>query len=185
MRLKPSYLFICVACLCIGHAHAQSKAKQKEIKKIVRDAQSEFDLDLYLNALTLYKQVLSLDPKHERSGVNAAICINKMAYPQDSAYFLISNLSASKQIDAKYYLAKILHSQRKFDESITLLQAYNTISPEKRLHTIPETDYLIGINLNAKKFIAKPNQAVIKNMGPTINSKFDDQTLRCPSEGNP
>lgn len=174
MSCRQLYPFIFFIAFCIVYSPAQNKKKLKEIKQISRDAQSFFDLDDYPKAFILYKQVLALDPQNERAGVNTAICINKLAYSQDSAYFLISNLSNSKQIDSKYYLAKIKHSQGKFDESIALLQQYNLIAPLKRLNSTIETDYLIGINLNAKKYISKPNQALIKNMGPAINSKFDD-----------
>ena len=165
-------ILVCVVSCATGFA--QSKSKRKEIQKLAREAQSFFDSDDYASSLVLYKQVLFADPLHERAGINAAICMQKLSYPQDSVYFLTKNLEVSKLVDAGYYLAKIKHSQRQFDESIVLLQKYNSIPLVDRLHSTVETNYLIGINLNAKKYTNKPNQAVIKNIGPSINSKFDD-----------
>src|SRR5690606_8377801 len=115
-----------------------------------------------------------LEPTNETAAVDAAICVFKLDYPIDSANILVANLSTSKLIDAKYYLAKIKHKQHLFDEAIALLNAYKQTDEKKRLHNNAEVDYFINVCNNAKHFVANPHRAVIKNIGKEINSSFPD-----------
>ena len=60
-----------------------------------------------LSVIIFYKQVLLLDPKNEKAGVNGAISFFKLNYVIDSAQIFIPSLTTSGLIDAKFYLAKI------------------------------------------------------------------------------
>jgi tetratricopeptide (TPR) repeat protein len=171
--LKKNWILLCFVFFAIV-APAQTKENKKRVKELLKEAQMSFDIEDHLNAWNSYRKVLLLDPKNERAGVNSAISYFKLNYNQDSAQFFISGLSASSLVDAKYYLAKIKHQQKSFDEAIQLLNDYNKLSPKKRLHTIEETTYMIGVCESAKAFINKPHRSIIKNMGPEINSIYAD-----------
>jgi len=133
-----------------------------------------FDMDDYYRAIPLYKRVLETDPKNEKAGVNCAISLFKLNLIIDSIQFLIPNLSSSSLPDAKFYLARIYHQQKHFDEAIDLLEKYNKISVKKRLYSVDETNYWIQVCTNAKAFVSKPLRSIIKNMGPEINSQYAD-----------
>jgi len=152
----------------------QDRTAKKQSKKLLKEAQLYFDGEDYSQAWKLYKEVVMIDPKNELAGVNGAICIFKLNYAVDSAFVLGTNLTTSSLIDAKYYLAKIKHQQRLFDEAIALLQAYLKEDEKKRLNTNVETNYLITVCTNARQFFSKPHRAIIKNMGPDINSAYAD-----------
>lgn len=164
----------CTLFLVLFFVSALSFGQQKEVKAALKEAQLHFDIEDYYRALPLYHKALNLDPKNEKAGVNAAICVFKLNYVNDSLQFLIPNLTSSSQIDAKYYLAKIQHHMKHFDEAIELLEKYNKEKPTKRLHGIEETNYLINVCKNAKEFIAHPHRSIIKNAGPEINSTYAD-----------
>lgn len=153
---------------------AQSKADKKAIKRSMKDAQNYIYTEDYAAAWTEYRNVLALDKKNDVASVNGAFCIYKLNYEADSAMRLAPNLTVSKQPDAKYFLARIKHSQRSFDEAISLLEHYNTTPPKDRMVNIEETNYLLGVCKNAKYFTARPHRSIIKNIGPAINSKFQD-----------
>ena len=153
---------------------AQNKENKKQIKELLKEAQISFDIEDHLNAWNSYRRVLLLDPKNEKAGVNSAISFFKLNYSLDSAQFFIPSLTSSTLVDAKYYLAKIKHQQKNFEEAIQLLTDYNKVNPKKRLHTIEETNYMIGVCESAKAFINKPHRSIIKNMGPEINSTYAD-----------
>ncbi|MBL7920556.1 MAG: PD40 domain-containing protein [Bacteroidia bacterium] len=171
--LKRSYILF-VLLFTGTFLFGQSKENKKQVKELLKEAQLSFDIEDHLNAWNSYRHVLVLDPKNEKASVNSAISFFKLSYSLDSAQFFMQGLSSSTLVDAKYYLAKIKHQQKNFDEAIQLLNDYNKQSPKKRLHTIEETNYMIGVCESAKELISKPHRSIIKNMGPEINSTYAD-----------
>ena len=150
-------------------------SQNKEVKGLLKEAQLNFETEDYFSAYTQYSKVLMLDKKNELAGLNGSISGFKINYPLDSFLVFIAPLTSSSFPDAKYYLAKIYHKQKRFNEAIALLEAYKKENPEKkRSHSEDEINYLTGVCNNALKFIASPHRSVIKNMGPEINSEFSD-----------
>lgn len=171
--LKKKYILFCFI-FCTAFVFAQTKENKKKVKELLKEAQLSFDIEDHLRAWNTYRKVLILDPKNEKAGVNSAISFFKLDYSLDSAQFFLQALNSSTLIDAKYYLAKVKHLQKNFDEAIQLLVDYNKESPKKRLHNVEETSYLIDVCKAAKILINKPHRSVINNMGPEINSIYAD-----------
>ncbi|MBX3163547.1 MAG: PD40 domain-containing protein [Bacteroidetes bacterium] len=174
MKCVKNKILMLLLVVCGSSAFSQSKTGRKDIHKLTEEAQAYLDGEDYTMAWSAYKALLLHDPKNEVAAVNAAISLFKLNYSVDSAFVLGTTLSASKLIDAKYYLAKIKHKQHLFDEAITLLEAYKKTGEKRRLHSNEEADYLIRVCNSAKTFVSKPHKAVIKNMGAEINSVADD-----------
>ena len=168
MLIKKNTFFLFLSLFLVGVCNSQTK---KSAKVLVKEAQLYFD---YYKAWNLYKVALAIEEKNETAGVNACICAFKLNYPADSLVFLNINLSASSLIDTKYYLAKIKHQQKLFDEALVLLETYSKENPKKRLIGIDETTYFINVCKSAKELVSKPHRSVIKNMGTEINSPFAD-----------
>lgn len=169
-KLVPVLIAICL----FTTGFAQTKKVKKETKKLLKEAQYYLDVEDYFRAWKIYKQVLVIDPKNDKAAVNGAICAFSLNYTVDSTEFLAPILSTSKIADAKYYLARIKHLQRSFDEAIKLLEEYVKIYPDQRIHNDNEANYMIGVCINGKNFTSRPHKAVIKNMGPNINSPYPD-----------
>lgn len=165
-----SLLFI----ICCFVSFSQTTNPKKKTKTLLKEAQFYFDGEEYYSSLQAYRQVLALDSKNELAGVNSAICMTKLNYPFDSLAPLSANLKDSKQIDAKYYLAKIKHQQHSFDEALSLLDLYLKTPAKKRLHSDAEVSYLTGMCISARSFIDKPHRSVITNIGRNINSPYPD-----------
>jgi tetratricopeptide (TPR) repeat protein len=146
----------------------------REIKALLKTAESFFEVEDYFKARPVYLKILSLDKKNEVAGLNAAISGFRLNYPVDSLTALIPNLSGSSLPDAKYYLAKIYHRQKNFDEAIGLLETYLAVNAEKRMHNAVEINQLVSACFSAKHFMGTPHRSVIKNMGPEINSAVAD-----------
>ncbi len=168
-KKNTSFLFLLIISSFFGLAQTKKTAKV-----IVKEAQLYFDNEDYYKAWNLYKEVLAIDEKNELAGINACICSVKLNYSSDSVAFLNTNLMSSTLIDAKYYLAKIKHQQKLFDEAITLLEVYNKENPRKRLIGLDETNYFINVCKSGVELVNKPHRSIIKNMGPEINSAFAD-----------
>jgi tetratricopeptide (TPR) repeat protein len=153
---------------------AQGVNNKRKVRKLLREGQYHLDGEDYPRSWRAFKQALALDPRNGAAAVNAAFSSDKLGYPQDSIFFLKSPLTSSKLPDAKYYLARILHQEKKFDEALALLAAYKETEKSKRLQDDSEIGYRSGISLNAKNFTTYPHRSVVRNMGPNINSKFPD-----------
>ncbi|MEO6304442.1 MAG: hypothetical protein ABIP51_14850 [Bacteroidia bacterium] len=171
--LKKKCILFCLI-LAGAFAFGQAKENKKQVKELLKEAQLSFDIEDHLRAWNAYRKVLVLEPKNEKAGVNSAISFFKLNYSLDSAQIFLPSLSSSSLIDAKYYLAKIKHQQKNFDEAIQLLTAYNKENPKKRLVGMEETNYLINVCESAKLLVNKPHRSIIKNMGPEINSVYAD-----------
>lgn len=161
-------------CCTLSISTAQTKSEKKEVKRALKDGQNYLYNEDYAAAWNEYRHALSLDKKNDVATVNGAYCLYKLNYEADSAMRLAPNLTTSRSPDAKYFLARIRHSQRSFDEAISLLEHYNTTPPKDRLISIDETNYLLNICKNAKNFTARPHRSIIRNIGPAINSRFQD-----------
>lgn len=153
---------------------AQTKAEKRAVKKLLKSAQEYLYAEDYAGAWNDYRSALNIDKKNDVASVNGAYCLSKLNYDVDSSFRLTQNLLVSQSQDAKYFLAKIRHRQRSFDEAISLLEHYNTTPAKDRLVNIEETNYLITVCKNAKAYIARPHLSVIKNIGPEINSTYAD-----------
>lgn len=153
---------------------SQTKKQVRQCNALLKEAQFSLDEEDYQKAWMLYNQVLKLEPKEEKAGVNAALCAYSLNYMADSVLFLKDNLAKSSIPDASYYLAWISHHEKAFDKAISLLTAYQLVNPKQRIHTDEQIAYLSGMCINARTFYANPRRSVVKNMGPTINSIYPD-----------
>jgi tetratricopeptide (TPR) repeat protein len=155
-------------------AFAVTAQKTREVKILLKDAQLSLDIEDYYHAWFKYRKILSLDPKNEKAGINAALSLFKLGYRTDSMTLLESNLGASSLPDAKYYLGRIAHVQNRFDDAIVYFQKYLGTSAKKRSYNNEEVEYWIKACENAKLFMGSPHRSVIKNIGPAINSIWAD-----------
>ncbi|MFO0323220.1 MAG: hypothetical protein ACK504_12435 [Bacteroidota bacterium] len=165
---------IIIIFFCSLHFFSQTKIETKQIKKSLKEANSFFETDDYLNAIQSYKKVLAIDPNNELANLNSAISRIKLNQPTDSAYFHLLKLTSSKLPEAQFYLGKIYHLNNSFDEAIEYYKKYKSIPEKERTISDKDVDYYIVCSKNAKQFMKKPHNSIIKNLGDKINSEFDD-----------
>lgn len=170
--MKEKILLLSVVLhLCTS---AQEKSVKKQCRDLIKEARYHFEGEDHAKAWQHYRQVLALDPGNKEAGLNAAISLFRLNYPIDSLSPLAFNLSTSKDVDAKFYLAKIRHQEKNPDAAIALLNEYEKKNINKRTIPVAEITYLKNCCVNAKKFTAEPHLSIIKNMGGNINSPFQD-----------
>jgi hypothetical protein len=153
---------------------AQDRSTKKKLRKLLKEAQFSFDGEDYSSAWQLYRQILALDTNNGTAAVNSAISGFRLKYPVDSLVPLVHKLTVSELPDAKFYLAKIKHRQRLFDEALQLLEQYGAIDVSKRLMSVAQVEELKSMCKNAKVFMNNPHRSVIRNMGANINSAYPD-----------
>ncbi len=148
---------------------AQSKNFVKLMKK---EAAFYFKNEDYYNALGFYRRIVAHDPKEEESNILATYCKLKLQYHLDSLVAHEKELKDSKKADALYCLAMIKHRQKLFDESTLILK--ECLKNKKRIVNDDGINFMIGVNSNAKKYMASPHRAIVRNIGKNINTAFPE-----------
>jgi hypothetical protein len=160
--------------LLLSSGFAQSKADKKKIKSLSKDISAAISAGDYATVWTASRQLLVLSPSDENAGLSGAAASFKLNYPVDSLALLGQNLSVSAHADCKYYLARLKHRQHKTDEAVKLLDELQNVPLKSR--TIPDAEIARIKNYcaNAKNYVSKPHLSAIRNLGPNVNSRYDD-----------
>lgn len=130
-----------------------------------------YDEKNYLLALPIFDNIYNHHPKEEFLKYSYGKCALYRADKYEDAYNLLSEIYAKnkKVQDIQYDLASAAHYTDKFDEALTLIDAYlinKRTSPEGKKNGELLKRY---IN-NAKYFVSKPTTAKITNIGSVINT---------------
>lgn len=155
--------------MCSLLSLAQSKSFIKLMRK---EASFYFKNEDYYNALGFYRRIVTANPKDEESNILATYCKLKLQYHLDSLITHEKELRSSKKADALYCLAMIKHRQKMFDESIGTLE--QCLKDKKRIVNDEGINFMIGVNKNAKKYMANPHRSVVKNVGKNINTAYPE-----------
>ncbi|MBY0427458.1 MAG: hypothetical protein K2Q22_17615, partial [Cytophagales bacterium] len=156
--------------------NAQAKV---DIKSLQKEAKGYFDIEEFSNALPLYKKLDSLKPNDTDIQYHLGICYyftpdnKKKSLP----YFekVRSNNLVYKDLD--YYLGCIYQLEHKFDLAILSFESFKKLVEKKtnRLQiSLQEIDKHIRECNTGKTLMANPLQVKIDNMGPAINSTFNE-----------
>ena len=173
MKLKQHILITCFVLLTIVSGYAQ-KNHSKQFKQSLSDANVFFDTDDFKNALQKYLSIYKEDSTNEKINLNIAICKYKLKEFPDSILPYLAKVDKSMYAEAQFYEAKIFHLEHKFDEAIVHYTKYKKFDENKREVKNGEVDRLIEISKHAEEYMRNPHKAVIKNLGPVINTKYPE-----------
>jgi tetratricopeptide (TPR) repeat protein len=173
MKVKGLILITFIALLMGFSGYAQ-KNHSKQFKEILTDANLLFDTDDFKSALQKYISIYKEDSVNEKINLNIAICMYKLKEFPDSILPYLIKVDKSAFAEAQFYEAKILHLQHNFDEAIVHYKKYKTFDENKRQVKNGEVDRLIEISKHAAEYMRNPHKAVIKNLGPVINTKYPE-----------
>jgi hypothetical protein len=149
-------------------------AQEQDLKLLVKEATDDYEKGDYTYALQKSQVLLQTAGHRHDAALLAARCIHQLQYPADSLIPLRTLLTASHKKEAKYYLAKICHHEKKLDEAIVLLQSLNKGTLTGCLRSAEECSHLMEVCENAKQFMADPKHVTVVNLGDSINSKGAD-----------
>lgn len=147
-------------------------------------AKQKFYAGDVVGALNLYKEVLIKNPNDVAVLHFVGLChFTLKDYEKASEHF---NKAKEIKTDLKYetylYTGKLFQMAGKYDEAIVDFNEYKKLAPVKE-STEEDIEVWIDQCNTAKKLIAAPLDVKIENMGPEINSKFDDQSPAISADG--
>lgn len=147
-------------------------------------AKQKFYAGDVVGALNLYKEVLIKNPQDVAVLHFVGLChFTLKDYEKASLHF---NKAKEIKTDLKYetylYTGKLFQMAGKYDEALVDFNEYKKLAPIKE-STEEDIEVWIDQCNTAKKLIAAPLDVKIENMGPEINSKFDDQSPAISADG--
>lgn len=162
------------ALLWSGFPATGQAQSRKEVKKLLREANADYDEGSYGTAWPLYRRVLTADPTQSKAASRAGYSAVTLNYPVDSLKKINGSLQTSKEADALYYLAIVGHHDKKISEALNHLKEYEKLPQGRRMFSNKDIGRLTGWCQSAEKMLKSPGTAVIRNMGPAVNSAYGD-----------
>jgi len=155
-----------------------SFGQDKEVKKLVKEAESYFETGEYAeieDALNLFLKANELKPGDAHISYMIGVCYHKLGHGlQGLKYLEASKNAGNKSAGLNYYLGLSYHLAHRFDEGILLLEdfVHHSNHPDEEMMEIAKLT--IEYCKNGRELIKEPLKVKIKNMGPNINSKYPD-----------
>jgi outer membrane protein OmpA-like peptidoglycan-associated protein len=181
-RLKLGITLIALFSFCGLSSSAQEPKHdhhhKKEIKKLNEEAHHFYGMGQtgdplgYHKALELFLKIDSLKPDEPINDYSIGLCYslcdqNLAALP----YLEKAKKGGIKYPELNYHLAVSYHLAHRFEESISLLEGYKMHAGKEQ---VKEIEHRIQNCKNGIEMVKNPVDVKIRNLGPTINSKFPD-----------
>lgn len=134
-----------------------------------------YEEGLYLQALPIFDAINSHHPNEEFIRYSYAKCALFRSDKHEDAYDILSSIYArNKRIDEiDYDVARAAHYVTKLDEAMTAVNAY-LAKPRLSADNRAKAELLKRYITNAQLLVAKPTPAKSTNLGPAINSEWEE-----------
>lgn len=158
----------------IGAAQPKPVKHDFSFRKKLKEANDFFGIDDFKNAEKLYLSIWPNDSLNENINLNIAICKYKQKqFPEEILPYLLK-AEKSKLAEAQFYLGKVYHLACRFDEATAHFNNYLSFPEAKREFKNEEVNRFIEMTAKAKSEMQLPHKALIKNIGPEINTKYPE-----------
>lgn len=150
-------------------------------------AQQKIYAGEYTSALSTYKDVEKNNPKNSTVKYYIAYCLSHLNQKSQAKEVLLQALELNNQIKPETHLllAQLLQEEENFDKALEHLskfdQYYTTLQAEEEVRK--EANLCRAQCTMGKSLMNKPLQVNITNLGPNINSKYDDKNPCITADG--
>jgi tetratricopeptide (TPR) repeat protein len=184
---KHIFLLLALAFLLSGASFSAPFLDAGDQVKMTLAKQKLYGGDVK-GALNLYKEVLIKNPKDPIVLHYVGVCHYKLNdFEKAREHFIKAKETNAKEINYETYLysGKLLQMDKKYDEAITDYTAYKSKANPKEAADQPDVDVDVAIDQcnTAKALLAAPVDVKIENMGPDINSQYDDKSPAISADG--
>lgn len=183
--MKKYLLFLSIFALFLTTANANNRLPIDAPDQVKMGlAKQKFYAGDVVGALNLYKEVLIKNPKDATVLHFVGLCHYTLKdYEKATEHF---NKAKENKAETKYetylYTGIIFQKQGKYDEAIADYEVFKSKATTKEA-TEEDIEVWIDQCNTAKKLIAAPLDVKIENMGPEINSEYDDQSPAISADG--
>ncbi|MBN4081783.1 tetratricopeptide repeat protein [bacterium AH-315-C07] len=176
------FLFLLISVFLFGsHSNIYAQGNKAAIKALLKNAEENYELGKFRDALPLYKRLLALRPGDPNYNYNLGYCHLRTGIEKSEAIprleFAAEHRDEKKippEID--FDLAIAYQSALRFDEAIASFERYNAGGKAKS-DLVEKANIRIEQCKNGIMLVKKPVDVVIENMGEKINSSYQEY---CP-----
>lgn len=162
--------------ILVGFFVFAGNAQSKEAKKLLKNANSFYEEELYKDAIPVYLEVLKLEPSNAEANYKIGLSYFKTIHKVKALPYLEKAFKLNPAIDSdmKYYLAKANHLTHRFDEALRLYKEYHAaIDPKDEEHKKAIERKIFEVE-NGALYKQNPVKAKITNLGDVLNTKYSD-----------
>lgn len=148
-------------------------------------AKHEFNDHNLRGALTIYREVLNIEPQNATALYWTARCHYGLKKYGLAKEYLDKAVAADPKIysDIHLFYGKIHHRLAELDEAITSYNSFLSTGGNKSSFDIEEANRFIKECEYAKLMMASPVMVDIKNMGTVVNTRFDEYAPAVTADG--
>lgn len=148
-------------------------------------AKHEFNVRNMRGALTIYREVLASEPKNSSALYWTARCHYELKRYDLAKEYVERALveDPSVQTDVDFFYGMIHHRLAELDEAIERFQKFLDANSSKRSFEVEEARRFISECRYAKEMMRRPVPVRIENMGPVVNTRFDEYAPSVTADG--
>lgn len=148
-------------------------------------AKHEFNVRNMRGALTIYREVLASEPKNSSALYWTARCHYELKRYDLAKEYVERALAEdpSVQTDVDFFYGMIHHRLAELDEAIERFQKFLDANSSKRSFEVEEARRFISECRYAKEMMRRPVPVRIANMGPVVNTRFDEYAPSVTADG--
>ncbi len=138
----------------------------------------------YVSALNSFREIEKNHPDNASVLHYVGQCYFVLKQNDKAKEYLQKAIDTKKDVKPESHLTmgKIYQMEENYDKAIEEFNAFKS-APKTDKESNEDADVLLSQCQNAKKFIANPVNVEIINLGPEINSKFDDKNPCITADG--
>ena len=148
----------------------------QNIKKALKNANSFYEQKLYNDAIPAYLEVLKIDANNPEANYKLGVTYLHTIHKIKAYTYLekANKLNPTIAPNISYELGRAYQFNHKFDEALEAYKKYKTTIDAKNLEEIKKVDRKIFECENGSIYIKNPVKAIVKNMGPLLNTKYSE-----------
>lgn len=145
------------------------------ISQTEKEANTFFNLDKFIKALPYYERSVKENPDDEKINYRLAVCYLNVNGDKTRAIPYLEKVTkmSSANPNAWYLLGRAYQFAYRFDDAIKAFEKFKTISKGTN-YNLNDVDNQIQYCYNAKELMKFPRNVKFENLGPNVNSKYDD-----------
>jgi len=185
-------IFLIISSIGVAQT-ADSTKKEKKGGSVIKDAGDAAKMVLakqklyageFVSAINMYREIEKNNPTDATVLYYIGYCHFALKdIPKSKEYLLKAEQSTLNfKPEINLVLGKVYQAEEDYDKAVEQFTKYKT-SPSKDKESIEEADLFLSQCQNAKAMMAAPVKVEVKNLGPEINSKYDDKNPCVTADG--
>lgn len=148
-------------------------------------AKHEFNESNMRGALTLYREILETEPNNGAALYWTARCHYALKRYDLAKKYLdrAVEIDPEVQTNINYFYGMIHHRLAELDEAIESFSKFLQLNKGKDAFEVEEAERFIAQCRYAKKMMQQPVDVTIENMGPVVNTRFDEYAPAVTADG--